>query len=387
MSKQVIPWVLLFASGFAMLLGGCNGQVSSAQSESPIIGGQNDTGDPGVVLLVATVGQGGNAMCTAEIVSPHVLMTAAHCVDPNELGGTASFQVFLGSDIQSSQANNPSLWLDVKETHYDNQFNEGHPEYGHDVGAVILSSAAPVTPIAMNRTALSPANMGQKLRLVGYGVNDGYDQTGQSAGTKRVVTTPLSDYDDQFVDFGDSSTGTCEGDSGGPAFLTINGSEVIVGVTSFGQQGCQGGSTDTRVDTVALPFIDHYVGLADPGWTPGSTTGSTGSSGTTGSSGGTTGSSGGSTGSSGGSSGGSTGSGASSCQPSVPSSCPPGYGCVMTSGIGECILGPPATQKSQSSSEDGCSMGGAATPNGSWVLFVGFALFFVQRKRFGGRAT
>src|SRR3954467_12397609 len=106
--------------GLLLLAAGCVGQVPVATDEQPIIGGTNTTSDPAVVLLVATIGRSGQAYCTAEIVSPHVLMTAAHCVDPNELGGAATFQVFLGADI-NSQGNDQSLYLDVTTTSHDSQ--------------------------------------------------------------------------------------------------------------------------------------------------------------------------------------------------------------------------------------------------------------------------
>src|SRR5579859_7631277 len=61
----------------ALLLAACTGVAPVGSDESPIIGGMTTTGDPAVVLLVAMTGQG-EAYCTAEIVSPHVVMTAAH---------------------------------------------------------------------------------------------------------------------------------------------------------------------------------------------------------------------------------------------------------------------------------------------------------------------
>jgi len=384
----------------ALLLAACTGVAPVGSDESPIIGGMTTTGDPAVVLLVAMTGQG-EAYCTAEIVSPHVVMTAAHCVDPSEVGSGAQFQVFLGSDVNnSSQSSNMSLWLGVKETHYDTTFDPNTLDGGHDVGVVILSSAAPVTPIAMNHTALTQSMIGQPLRLVGYGIDNGGDQSGQSAGTKRVVSTPLSSYDSLFINFGDASSGTCEGDSGGPAFLTIGGAEVIAGITSFGPAGCQGGSTDTRVDTRGAPFIDPYIQMFDPGWMSGGTTGggttgggttgggttggATTGGGTTG--GGTTGAgtTGGATTGGGTTGGGTTGGGTTgggttgnnnpgTC--SATRACPANYTCVMTNGVGQCILAPhvsPTTGGNNASG--GCSVGGHATPSPLLILFVVFLL-------------
>ncbi len=426
MRKKILPWFLLVAGGCGMLLtGGCMGPAApTASTAQPIIGGQTTTTDPAVVLLVATIGNNGEAYCTAEIVSPHVLMTAAHCVDPTELGGTATFQIFTGSDINGSQGSDQSLYFNVSTTHFNPAFDGNQVENGNDVGVAILAQPITITPIPMNRTALVQADVGQPLRLVGYGIDDGNDQQGTSAGTKRVVSTPLTDYDDKLIDFGDASKGTCEGDSGGPAFMTIGGTEVIVGITSFGPQGCNGGSTDTRVDTISVPFVDMYVAQADPGWSSGSTTGgTTGSASTTGgttgsTTGGTTGSgsstgttgsttgggtgsttgttgsttgggtgstngtNGSSTGSGGtGSTGGSTGSAFSGCQPSVANSCPANYECVVANNIGECILAP-SQQLQTKSSDGGCSVGGHGSPaqGAPLFLFLVFGALLLRRK-------
>ena len=49
---------------------------------------------------------------------------------------------------------------------------------------------------------------------------------------------------------GDGRGGTCSGDSGGPVFLGGFGSNVIVGVTSFGMNSlCRGTDYAYRIDT------------------------------------------------------------------------------------------------------------------------------------------
>ncbi len=65
--------------------------------------------------------------------------------------------------------------------------------------------------------------------------------------------------------------GTCDGDSGGPTFMTLDGLEVVVGVTSRGSE--TGGQSDpcgtgrsvaTRADSYAA-FIDEFAdGPQDP---------------------------------------------------------------------------------------------------------------------------
>src|SRR5689334_21679564 len=100
-----------------LLLAGCQaGTVddpSSGDSADPIIGGASDTGDPAVVMLRGTFG----GFCTGTLVSPTVVLTAAHCV---EGGDTTS--VGFGT-------NGNSRTVAAKETHYNPNWDT------NDVGA------------------------------------------------------------------------------------------------------------------------------------------------------------------------------------------------------------------------------------------------------------
>jgi hypothetical protein len=130
---------------------------------------------------------------------------------------------------------------------------------GHDQGIVILSAPTSLPALPFNREAPASANIGRPLRIVGYGLNDGSLQTG--AGVKREALTKLRSISAMLIGVGDSKHGTCNGDSGGPAFMNIGGVETIVGVTSYGNADCTDGGFDARVDT-DLAFIDAYLPAA-----------------------------------------------------------------------------------------------------------------------------
>jgi MYXO-CTERM domain-containing protein len=252
-------------SCLALILTGCALAPSQpGEVSQPIIGGVADNGDPSIVLVLGENNQG-ESICTGEVVSPHVVLTAAHCVDPATVGNGVTFYIFKGSDLNNNaQANNQANFVTVKETHYDTKFSPNNLGGGHDVGVVITTSDIGVPSLPMNHNAITNNDVGQNLRVVGYGVNSGNDVNGTSAGTKRQVTMPLQDYDNLFLYFGNAKTNTCEGDSGGPALLTINGVETIVGITSFGDQACAQGGADTRVDVYAAAFVDPYIATNDP---------------------------------------------------------------------------------------------------------------------------
>jgi len=374
---------------------GCAGVPAPSEIASPIIGGTTDTGDPAVVLLVQ-MAQGGYSLCTAEVVSPHVVMTAAHCV----IGG-GSYQVFFGDDFNGSQGQDPSLFINVSETHYNQNFSEQNLSGGEDVAVAILSKTASVTPIPMNHTALDASNTSGTLRLVGFGVSSGSDPSGSSAGVKRQTNSSVTGYDSLFITFGSSTHNTCQGDSGGPAFLTIGGTEVIAGITSYGISGCGAGTHDTRVDTVAAAFVDPYITMFDPngggapdmagggggsGGTPDMASGGGGGGGGSGGGGGGSGGGSGSGGSDGGVGSGGGGSGlgqpctdstqcqsglcaslgaggsvcSSACILGSAASCPSGFVCEAINGRDLCVLGNGGHGKE---SGTGCSMSGAGAPS------------------------
>jgi secreted trypsin-like serine protease len=252
----------------AAVMSGCVAPTdeTSAADDSEIIGGVNDTGDNAVFALFASQpGARNGSLCTATLIAPKVLLHAAHCVDPREIGSGNVFVAIQGSSLSDRNQKR----FQIVKTAFDTKFNPNRLQDGHDVGVSFLAAAPPnTTPIAFNKVAMSQALVGKPVRLVGFGVNvQGSNPSG--AGVKRQVTTVLDSIDParngQLLQIGKFDKQTCNGDSGGPAFMKLDPKsnvETIVGVTSFGAAGCVGnGGFDTRVDT-QLAFIN--AALAAP---------------------------------------------------------------------------------------------------------------------------
>jgi len=237
-------------------------------TSSAIAGGMRDTGHPNVVLLLSwdssdPVGTLGS--CTAEVVAPTVLLTAAHCFDSDRENNAAYLGddgAMLGRPIDPGKAAVRSQLHMAKEVHAHPDHVAGPSTGYYDVGVVILQNGLTNVPaLPINRTAPGSSNL-SNLTIVGYGKTHDRDTTFAVTKYKADGLSATLDSTDTIT-VGDATRHACVGDSGGPVLAPINGVPTILGVDSYSDETgdatrCRMASHYQRVDKY-LAFIDQYV--------------------------------------------------------------------------------------------------------------------------------
>jgi len=197
--------------------------------QQPVVNGKTYNGHPSVGHLVIKYGKSA-AACTGTLVGKHTVLTAAHCVHP---GLTHIFKLASGSYTTTKVVRHPQ---------YSNSKTQGAI---YDIGLLRLNSDPTETPSEVSQKA---PFKGQKITIIGYGVTSSYKK---DSGIKRIAKNEVATVTSTRFTFngaGGDEGNTCSGDSGGPAFATVDGREVHLGVHSMASQPCGSRGINTRTD-------------------------------------------------------------------------------------------------------------------------------------------
>ena len=229
-----------------LLCAGCGaGAVHSERTREAIVGGAPSLSDSSVFMLDIRGDNGATTRCSATLIAPRTLLTAAHCADPAMLGATTL--TLIASNAPTAEAIDGGTTVRVTQTRLHPMWNAA-AGLGSDLALGLLETRQAATPSAWNRTSLTGLG-GEPVRAVGYGA-DGPDA---GTGTRRTVDLTIRQLTPELISLGNFvDKGICHGDSGGPTFHTFgDGVERLIGVHSFTRaDDCLDGA-DTRIDAKA----------------------------------------------------------------------------------------------------------------------------------------
>jgi hypothetical protein len=236
--------------------------VTSATPAAAITGGEPDgNGHPNVANILF-YSPDGRFRCTATLISPTVLITAAHCT-VETVGKTL---VDFRSVVALAPPSGYPVAADTAAGYTSAEITgagfvagtaHAHPDYSdftdlanwNDVGVIVLDTPVTNLPISTLAPLNYLNNYGQPIlnktlfTTVGYGTEVRKSDTGPQKPTpqsypliRRVAQEPGQKLSVQILQTNGNindtrgTGGTCFGDSGGPTFL--NG--YLVAVTSYG---------------------------------------------------------------------------------------------------------------------------------------------------------
>ena len=245
-----------------------------------ITGGQPTQGYTNVGSFVVEVpgAEGGTdliQLCTGTLVSPHVVLSASHCMDDSDYPSDWG-KVWFTLEQRIADDDSWTLRDDLElldGTPVPHPSYTGKANYRYDVGAFVLEEAVTGVPFA------ELADVGyldaRSLRdttftAVGYGI-ERYDKQKSTQAflppkERMAVSQPLVNVHGGYALFSMNLArglgGTCYGDSGGPKF---NAAGEIVAVVTTGDIPCKATDQATRTDTAyAHEFIDGLIAAHDP---------------------------------------------------------------------------------------------------------------------------
>ena len=226
---------------------------------------------------------GGESFCSGTLISPTVVVTAAHCV----------------STLQSNMPIFIAFGLNVRGQRVDAALSRAisavvvHPDYRpidappfsplyqiNDVALIKLSTPAPesfaAVPIASEDWAL---RRDPEVEIAGYGLTkDFIDENGNSVtssdtGILRRAKGTLADSErwaartGLVVFSGTNKSNSCRGDSGGPMFGSNNIKLLLIGATMGGGECAKPSSTENTAEgfytnlTPLRPWIECTSGV------------------------------------------------------------------------------------------------------------------------------
>ncbi|MBS2012689.1 MAG: trypsin-like serine protease [Deltaproteobacteria bacterium] len=213
------------------------GDEPVATARAAITGGWDATWAPSVAALVD---DDLNVRCSATLIAPRALLTAAHCA------ASGVTKVFFGLRPGAPGAFSVPIAHVVVHPRYERIGLE------NDIAVVVLGASAPpsIWPAKLEAEPLGPGLVGDRIAFMGYGVDGRGGPVGRRGGLGRVIELSA-----QTIKTMPDPSQPCAGDSGGPALVDSDTETIVIGVISSGDVTCATYANATRLDVHLASFV------------------------------------------------------------------------------------------------------------------------------------
>lgn len=217
-----------------------------AGNQAGIINGESVKSSDPIAKHVVAITDNQWENCTGTLIAKNLVLTAAHCetrgqmmyvafgleVSERNLNSVVRYQVVDYRVIPGRAGLNPEIQeRDLKDMmilKFEGELPAGY---------------APAEFLADD----SVLKDGAKVIVAGYGVTDGISQDGDGFLKKTHIQISEDDFSNTEILTDERRRGTCNIDSGGPAFVQVDGKLLYWGVTSRGSENCDGDGVYTKI--------------------------------------------------------------------------------------------------------------------------------------------
>lgn len=229
-----------------------NNEIKLSNDRQAIIGGEivasEDLISKSTVALVASVRlketeenkhlpREAQFICTGTLMSDNIVLTAGHCIpEVGDLYEEATLFVVFNQDLHQMTPSD----VRVVENYRIHDDYEKVGEYGEDMNDIALARFSGVKPAHYSVAKFLPQDdllvEGATVTLAGYGLieTDGVN-TKSDEKLRKVDVAVVGEFGKTEVLLDQSKgKGACHGDSGGPAFMTVDNVPYVWGITSRG---------------------------------------------------------------------------------------------------------------------------------------------------------
>jgi secreted trypsin-like serine protease len=285
-SRALITASILTATALALLVPAL--AEASGPARASIIGGDVAAiADlPSLAFIAAQTSKNQGFACTGTVISPRLVLTAAHCVEDLEQGGfTAPPHYKVATGRANPTEDEGGEVLRVSATHVFPSFDPGTTR--GDAALLVLATPTSAPPIALAGAADGAFYAGgAPVLLAGWGLTSAGASSAPKnlRSTSTVVLDPAAcerrtrpfnrSYSSAVemctTDPPDQANGGCFGDSGGPAIAhRADGLAVQVGIVSTGGPACSTKLPNifTRADRVSS-WASEWIAATELGAAP-----------------------------------------------------------------------------------------------------------------------